>query len=74
MKGRKVNYWSAILWVPYFILFVYLIATTLPITDQGDKPNPATGLILIGALMAYPLYIQLINYIGYPSEDQAREI
>lgn len=61
---RKLNYITAILWVPYFILFVYIIAALFPMTYRGDTPNPAAGLIAIGTLIAFPIYILLINSAG----------
>lgn len=68
LKGRKANFWAVILWVPYFVLFVYIIASLFPITYDGDAPNPATGLLTIGALIIFPIYILIINFIGYKKE------
>ncbi|MBA9087860.1 hypothetical protein FHR92_004353 [Fontibacillus solani] len=63
--GRsKLNYINIILWIPFFILFVYIFALLFPITNGGDDPNPVTGLIVIGALFLYPIYILFINLIS----------
>lgn len=61
---RKLNYITAILWAPYFILFTYILTSLFPITDGGDDPNPVTGLIVIGMLFVYPIYILFINLIS----------
>ena len=61
MNGKKSNYFTTILWLPYLILFIYLFASWLPITEPADKPAPVTGLIILGAAIIYPLYIVIIN-------------
>ncbi|QVY63473.1 hypothetical protein [Cytobacillus gottheilii] len=71
LNGRKGNYWTVILWVPYFVLFVYSFATLFPVTYGGDYPNPGSGLIAIGGLILYPLYILLINFVGMSGDDES---
>ncbi|WP_052737690.1 hypothetical protein [Bacillus sp. SA1-12] len=68
--ARKANYWTAILWVPYFVLFIYLIAYQFPITYEGDSLTPVTVLLVIGALIGFPLYILVINFFGFVSDDK----
>lgn len=70
LGGRKANFWTVILWVPYFILFIYVFATLFPITYGGDDPNPVTGLLVIGGLMVYPFYILTLNFFGMTSDDK----
>ncbi|PLR76150.1 hypothetical protein CU633_17205 [Bacillus sp. V3-13] len=70
MKGRKAKFWTVILWVPYFVLFGYIIASLFPITYEGDAPNPSTGLLAVGVLMVFPFYILIINTIGFTSEEK----
>lgn len=60
---RKLNYLTIILWAPYFILFTYIFARLFPITYGGDDPNPVTGLLAIGMLLLYPIYIFFMNLI-----------
>jgi|SRR5690625_89731 len=48
LGGRTVNFWTVILWIPYFVFFVYVFASLFPITYGGDAPNPVTGLLAIG--------------------------
>lgn len=64
MKARKSSYWSAVLWAPYLVIFVYLYALFFPIVDPGEVPSPGVGLVLIGALFRYPFYVALVNFIG----------
>ncbi len=70
LRGRKANFWTVILWVPYFVLFVYIIASLFPITYEGDMLSPGAGFIMIGILMVYPLYVLIINFIGFTSDDK----
>ena len=70
MKGRKSRFWTVILWVPYFILFVYTISSLFPITYEGDTPNPSSGLIAILALIVFPFYILVINSIDFTSQKK----
>ena len=70
MKVHKARFFTVLLWVPYFILFVYTFASLFPVTYGGDVPNPGTGLLAIGALIVYPIYIIMINFSGYLIEDK----
>jgi hypothetical protein len=69
MKGRKANYFTVFLWVPYFVLFIYLFVSLFPITYGGDTPNPVTGLLAIGAMIVYPIYILIINIFSVKMTD-----
>ncbi|MCR8849351.1 hypothetical protein NQ095_13095 [Rossellomorea sp. SC111] len=73
MEGRKACYWTAVIWFPYFMLFTNLIATFFPTTYRGDAPNPATGLVMIGALVAYPFYVLVLNFLSLDTEDHQKE-
>ncbi|WP_087975131.1 hypothetical protein [Oceanobacillus rekensis] len=70
LDGRKANFWTVILWVPYFVLLVYVFASLFPVTYGGDYPNPVTGLLAIGGLAVYPFYILILNFVGMASDDQ----
>ncbi|MCR2805562.1 hypothetical protein [Paenibacillus soyae] len=59
-KGRLVSFFSVVMWVPYFVLFVYILATWYPMTDPADDPGPAAGLVAMGGLIAYPFYLAVI--------------
>jgi hypothetical protein len=65
LSGRKAKLWTVFLWVPYFVLFIYLIAFLFPLTYGGDAPNPVTGLTVITGLIAYPFYILILNVYDY---------
>lgn len=70
LDGRKAKFLTVLLWVPYFILFIYVFASLFPMTNGGDEPNPVTGLFVMGGLIAYPFYILILNFVGVPSEDK----
>ncbi|MFD1851957.1 hypothetical protein [Oceanobacillus bengalensis] len=67
---RKANFWTVILWAPYFVLFIYVFASLFPITYGGDDPNPVTGLLAIVGLIVYPFYILILNFFGMTSDDK----
>lgn len=69
LDGRKAKFWTVILWVPYFILFIYVFASLFPMTDGGDSPNPVTGLLALVVLIAYPFYILILNFVSMTNED-----
>lgn len=69
LNVRKANLWTTILWIPYFVLFIYLFAVLFPITYGGDVPNPASGLLIIGGLLVYPIYILILNFSGMNTEN-----
>jgi hypothetical protein len=66
---RRANFWTVILWVPYFVLFIFIFASLFPITNGGDYPNPVTGLLAIGGLLVYPFYILTLNLFCRTSND-----
>lgn len=70
LGDRKANFWTVILWIPYFVLFTYLIASLFPITYGGDAPNPVTGLIALGGLIVYPVYILILNFLGVTTKNK----
>lgn len=67
---RKANFWTVILWAPYFVLFIYIFASLFPITYGGDDPNPVTGLLAIGGLIVFPFYILILNFFGMTSDGK----
>lgn len=64
LEERKANFWTVLLWVPYFGFFIYIFANLFPVTYGGDWPSPVIGLFAIGGLIVYPIYILMINFIG----------
>jgi hypothetical protein len=70
LNGRKANLWTIILWIPYFVLFIYIFASLFPITNGGDDPNPASGLLIIGGLLVYPFYILILNFFSMTSNEK----
>ncbi|MCM3785013.1 hypothetical protein M3231_18745 [Neobacillus mesonae] len=65
LRLRKANFWTVLLWAPYFVLFIYLFAKLFPMANPADHPGPATGLIGLGMLLFYPVYIALLNFFSY---------
>jgi len=61
LEGKYASFWAVILWFPYLILFVLLFGYLFPITNRGDMPNPASGLIIIGQLILYPIYLVFVT-------------
>ncbi|WP_153464539.1 hypothetical protein [Sediminibacillus terrae] len=64
IKGRNAGFWTAVLWIPYFLLFTYGFSRLFPITNPGDEPTPVLGLIILPGLFAYPFYILILTYIA----------
>lgn len=65
LDWQKASFWTVLLWIPYLILLVYLFAVLFPMTHGEDEPSPVTGLLAIGGLMIYPLYILILNFSLY---------
>lgn len=63
-NGRYAAFWSIILWFPYLILFVFIFASLFPITYEGDRSNPVTGLVIMWMSLLYPVYLFFINLLG----------
>lgn len=61
---RKLNLLVMLLWLPYFYLMITVFARLFPITNPGETPLPAIGLIFLAMIFLYPLYIGLITWIG----------
>ncbi|UJF27958.1 hypothetical protein [Planococcus sp. 107-1] len=72
--GRKnSNYWTVILWLPYFVLYLYGFATLFPISYGGDMPNPASGLMIIAGLFIYPFYILILTSAALPIDYEKKD-
>lgn len=67
---RKANFWTVILWAPYFVLFIYIFASLFPITYGGEAPNPVTGLLAIGGLIVFLFYVLILNFFCVASDDK----
>ncbi|MDQ0429457.1 glucan phosphoethanolaminetransferase (alkaline phosphatase superfamily) [Planomicrobium stackebrandtii] len=70
LDQRKANLIAAILWLPYFVLFVFAFAFLFPITYGGDDPNPVIGLLAMGGMLCYPFYILLLNSIAMWKDEE----
>ncbi|WP_256213146.1 hypothetical protein [Bacillus sp. OV322] len=70
LTGRLANLWTAILWIPYSVLFIYVFASLFPIISGGDDPNPASGLLIIGGMIVYPFYILILNFFCMTTHEK----
>jgi uncharacterized protein YacL len=58
-------YLSAILWIPYFLVFIKAFARFFPMTNRGEIPSAGTGLLLVGQFISYSfLLVALILFIS----------
>lgn len=73
MEGRNTSFWAILLWLPYFILFIYIFKFLFPITNAGDKPNPVSGFVILGESILYPVYLAIINFIGIDRHELIEE-
>ncbi|WP_188206656.1 hypothetical protein [Alkalibacillus aidingensis] len=61
LRNRKSTYWSVLLWLPYFILFILTFASLFPINNPADQGGPGDGIIILGLIIFYPLFILVLN-------------
>lgn len=61
-------YIICILWLPYYLLLVYVFAQLFPIENRGEIPPPVTGLILIAKLLCYPILLGIIIRVKKSAE------
>lgn len=73
LQNRNSKYWTAILWIPYLIVFLYIFANVFPITNRGDTPAPVTGLILLAQLISYPFYLSFVYFLSSDALGSAPE-
>ena len=69
LQGRKANNWTILLWIPYFVLLLFLFANLAPFTNEGDMPNPVTGLLAFGGIIVYPIFIFIINVCSMTNNE-----
>lgn len=61
---KKIRIWAAVLWIPYFILFLYVFTKAFPAIAGTMPTNPVISWALIGTLIIYPFYILVINFFS----------
>ncbi len=64
MGNRKSIFWSVLLWVPYLAVFICVFSYLLPFKNPENAPSSAAGLIIIGMIIVYPVYIAMVNLFG----------
>lgn len=72
MRTRPSVFWSMLLWFPYAILIIRLIAVLGPERHPAES-SYAVGLIILMLMIAYPFIIGLTVLIGiaWPSRNPA---
>ena len=60
MLNRKIGYWLALIWCPYFILFYYIFTYLYPL-NSGETMFPIFNILIYGLIVLYPFYILIIN-------------
>ena len=58
--NRKIGYWLALIWCPYFILFYYIFTYLFPLSS-GETWFPIFNILIYGIILLYPFYILNIN-------------
>ncbi|GAB2569978.1 hypothetical protein [Gracilibacillus alcaliphilus] len=65
-KQGYIKFWTILLWLPYFILFIYITANLFPMTNPGEIPSPGMGLLLIPFILFFPAYVFAVNMAVIP--------
>ena len=62
--GSKVNYWSLILWFPYFLVFFFLFNYLFPF--RSGEIFPRYSLLIYGSMLFFPVYLLFIDMLAMP--------
>ncbi|MCA1013030.1 hypothetical protein [Halobacillus halophilus] len=65
LEKRKSDYFTVILWFPYFILMTSIFVFLFPIHHPADDPAPVLGFVIIGGLIVYPAILAFIICISH---------
>lgn len=58
---EKMKFWAALLWIPYFALFVFIFTQAFPAIAAPMPTNSTILWVLAGTLIFYPFYILIVN-------------
>ncbi|WP_018752260.1 hypothetical protein [Paenibacillus sanguinis] len=58
----KIKYFTTVLWIPYFLIFLLSFASLYPITNPQEKPLGGVGLVILITSIVFPIYIAIINF------------
>ncbi|MDR9852071.1 hypothetical protein RJP21_00490 [Paenibacillus sp. VCA1] len=61
---QKWRYVTTILWFPYLYALIRSFAALYPITNPQEVPLPAVGLIALGEMVVFPLYVAAIQFFS----------
>ena len=73
LKFIKAKYWTVILWIPYFFMLNDVFNHLFPLTYGGNRPNPATRLLIIGRLFIFRLYVFVLNDVSTYMKQQMKK-
>ncbi|TQR15648.1 hypothetical protein [Psychrobacillus soli] len=73
LRTTKLKYWTAILWIPYLFVLLYIFANLFPMTNRGDTPAPVTGLIMLAQIISYPFYLSVVYFLSDVLEGDPEE-
>lgn len=60
----NAKYWSVILWIPYTLLFIWIISLRFPITDPQYMPGPGIAFVVFPKLVLMFAYSFSINWFA----------
>lgn len=61
LNNRTSSFWSVLQWLPYHILFIFIIASLFPVTNPANEGGPSDGIIILGLLFFYPFIVFVLN-------------
>lgn len=64
LPSKITNFFTSIIWFPYYCLYVYFFAVLFPPKNPADDPNPVSGLIIIVILLLFPFLIAGANGVA----------
>ena len=60
MLNKKIAYWLALIWCPYFTLFYYIFTYLFPLSS-GETLFPIFNILIYGIIVLYPFNIVIIS-------------
>mgnify|MGYP001271611574 CR=1 FL=1 len=73
-SNKLTDYFTGVMWLPYFIGLTYLTTRLFPMSYEGDIPSPGTGFLILFALFMYPFYILIFVYMNRKIKKRGEKI
>ena len=64
LRISKMNYFTALLWFPYWVVLIKLFSLLFPITATAERLSPVYGMMIMVLSMLYPVFIVLVTLFG----------